>query len=124
MTITWRVPYIRKPHFHFLLNCRLYIEQRTVLFKKNCTITIFGMILELYYLETLKKTRFKIICYQMQCRHSLRTVGDSLKEHTPPFFFLLICCRSIFLYHKCLYTYYPSCSLSDLCMYDTGENFI
>jgi hypothetical protein len=49
-----------------------------------CTTTIFGKILELCYLETLKKTRLKIFCYQMQYRHSLRTVGDSLKEHNSP----------------------------------------
>ena len=30
----------------------------------------------------------------------------------------------IFVYHKCLTIYYSSCFLSDLCLYDTGENFI
>jgi len=58
--------YISEDASHFLLNCRLYIEQRTILFN-----------------------------------------------------FLLISYRLIFLYHKCLHTYYPSCSLSYLCLYDT-----
>ena len=35
-----------------------------------------GEILEHYYLETLKKTWFKIFCYQTQYRYSLRTVDD------------------------------------------------
>jgi len=26
--------------------------------------------------------------------------------------------------YECLYTYYPSCSMSDLCLYDTAQNFI
>jgi len=29
-----------------------------------------------------------------------------------------------FLYYKCLCTYYPSCFLSDQCLYDTGEHFV
>ena len=83
-----------------------------------CTITIFGKILELCYLETLKKIRLKI--FAIKCRHSLRTVGDSLKEHNSPLFFTFLLLFNFFLYHKYLYIYYPSCSLSDLCMYDTG----
>ena len=50
---------------HFLLKCRLYSEKRT-------PAIIFGQILELYYLETLKRTRQEIFCYQKQYRHSLR----------------------------------------------------
>jgi hypothetical protein len=77
---------IREDASHFLLNCRLYIEQRPIIFN-FCTTTFFGEILELCYLETLKKTRLKLFCYQVQYRHSLRTVGDSLKEHNFPTFF-------------------------------------
>jgi hypothetical protein len=40
-----------------------------------------------FVIWTLKKTRLKIVCYQMQYRHSIRTVGDSLKEHNSPLFF-------------------------------------
>ena len=77
---------------------------------KRTPAIIFGQILELYYLETLKRTRLEIFCYQKQYRHSLRTVGDSQKEHThshphlhpsPIFYFSVII---IFLYRKCLYT--------------------
>ena len=70
------------------------------------------------------KTKLRIFCYRKLYRHSLRTVGDSLKEHNchTPFYLSVII--YYFLYHKCLYTYYPSCSLSDLCLYDTGDNFI
>jgi hypothetical protein len=71
-----------------LLNCRLYIEQRPIIFN-FCTTTFFGEILELCYLETLKKTRLKLFYYQVQYRHSLRIVGDSLKEHNSPTFFYL-----------------------------------
>ena len=68
--------YIREDASHFLLNCRLYIEQRTILFN---------------FLETPKKTRLKIFCYEMQYSHSLRTVVDSLKEHnSPPPFYLSV----------------------------------
>jgi hypothetical protein len=86
----------------------------------------FWEILEHYYLEILKKTRHKIFCDQKQYRHSLRTEGDSQKEHNThtPLISLICSYRLIFLYYKCLYTYYPSCSLSDLRLYDTGENFI
>ena len=38
------------------------------------TTMIFGEILEPYYLETLKMTSVKIICYQKQYRHSLRAI--------------------------------------------------
>ena len=52
---------------------------------------IFGEILELYYLETLKKK--KQAQNREQYRHSLRTIGDSLKDihvtPTPYFTFLL-----------------------------------
>ena len=90
------------------------------------TSIIFGEILEHCYLDTLKKTWLKIFCYQKQYRHSIRTVGDSQKEHNThtPLISLICSYRLIFLYYKCLYTYYPSCSLSDLRLYDTGENFI
>ena len=75
--------YIREDSSHFLLNCHLYIEQRTVLFhflhQHN-----FRRDIRTYYLETLKKTLLKIFCYQKQYRHSIRTVGDSLKEHISP----------------------------------------
>jgi len=36
------------------------------------TTIIFGEILELYYLETLKKTRLEIFCYQKQYRQGLQ----------------------------------------------------
>jgi hypothetical protein len=103
-----------------------YISNKGQFFLIFCTTAIFGRILELCYLETLKKTRLKIFCYRMQYRHSLRTVCDSLNEYHSPPLFLLICYRLIFQYHKCLYTYYPSCSLSDLFMYVWywRENFI
>ena len=48
------------------------------------TTIIFGEILELYYLYTLKKTWLEIVCYQKQYRYSFRTVGESLNEHTIP----------------------------------------
>ena len=63
---------------------RLYIEQRTVLFICYNTIILFGEILELYYLETLKTTILKIFSDHKQYRHSLRTVGELPKEHTIP----------------------------------------
>ena len=46
-----------------------------------CTTIIIRERLELDYLEILKKTKSKIYCYRKQYIHSLRTVGDSLKEH-------------------------------------------
>ena len=56
------------------------------------TTIIFREISEHCYLGTLQKTWLKIFCYQKQYRHSLRTVGDSLKEHnssSPHFTYLL-----------------------------------
>ena len=45
------------------------------------TTIIFGDILDLYYLETLKKTRLKmhVFCYQKQQKHSLREVGGFIR---------------------------------------------
>ena len=55
--------FIREDASHFLLKCRLYCEQGTVLVIFYTTI-IFGEIIELYYLETFKRTRLEIFCYQ------------------------------------------------------------
>ena len=113
------------PTFSWTVPCISNRGQFSLIF---CTAVVFGEILELYYLET-QYHKAQNICYRKQYRYSLRTVGHSLKEDnsTPPpstLPILLICYHLIFLYHKYLYTYYPSCSLSDLCLYDTGENFI
>ena len=116
--------YIREDASHFLLNCRLYIEQRTVLFnflhhhnfRKDIGTLLFG--------DSQKDQAQNILlsnAVQTFIKNSRRFTEGT---YPPPFFFLLICYRSIFLCHKCLYTYHPSRSLSDLCMYETGENFI
>ena len=76
--------FIREDASLFLLNYRLYIEQRTVFFICYNTIILFGEILELYYLETLKTTMLKMFSYHKQYIHSLRTVGELPKEHTIP----------------------------------------
>ena len=73
--------FIREGASHLLLKFLLYSEQFSLMFY---TTIIFEEKLELYYLETLKGTRLEIFCYQKQYRHLLRTVGNSLKEHTPP----------------------------------------
>ena len=82
-------------NYHFLLNYRLYIEYRTVLF-------IF-----LPHHNFWRYTRTLLF-------------GDS--EPLSPFYLSVII--YFFLYHECLYNYYPSCSLSDICFYDTGENLL
>jgi hypothetical protein len=81
--------------------------------------------LKLCYLETLKKDQAQNILLSNRV-HTFIKNSRRFTEGTHPLFFLLICYCSIFLYHKRLYTYYPSCYLSDLhvCMYDTGKNFI
>jgi len=78
--------FTREDASHFPLNCRLYIEQRTVLFhflhhhdfQRDIRTLLFG---------DSKKTKPKIYSYRKQYRHSLRTVGDSLKEHNSPLHF-------------------------------------
>ena len=55
-----------------------------ILFICYNTIILFGEVLELYYLETLKTTMLKIFSYHKQYRYSLRTVGELPKEHTIP----------------------------------------
>ena len=55
-----------------------------ILFICYNTIILFGEVLELYYLETLKTTMLKIFSYHKQYRHSLRTVGELPNEHTIP----------------------------------------
>jgi hypothetical protein len=72
------------------------------------------------YIRTLlfgdsQKDQVQNICYRKQYSHSLRTVGDSLKEHNPTPV-LLICYNHFFLYYKCLYTYYLSWSQTYICM--------
>ena len=47
------------------------------------------------------KCRREIFCYHKQYRHSLRTVGDSLKEHNSPHPILLNC-YTFFLHNTCL----------------------
>lgn len=114
------------------------VEQRTVLY---CFYTtIIGEILELKYLETLKKTRFKIWCYQKQYRHSFRTVADSLKEHNPHTtyftyvlsFILFFCFIDVYILinrHTLCQTYfywrelYISCKMCfrSYCIYSTRE---
>ena len=51
--------YIEEDASHFLLNGKRYISTKGQLFLIFCTTAIFGKILELCYLETLKKTRLK-----------------------------------------------------------------
>ena len=78
-----------------------YISSRGQFSFNFYTTIIFGEILEHYYLETFKKTWLKIFCYQKQYRHSLRTAGDSLKEHNSPHPILLNCYH-LFLHYECL----------------------
>jgi hypothetical protein len=60
------------------------------------TTIIFGEILEFYYLETLKKIQTQNILLSRAIQNSLRTVGDSLKEHNPhPPFYLSVIIRNI-----------------------------
>jgi hypothetical protein len=79
-----------------------YISNRGQFFLIFYTTIIFEKILELYYLETLKKNRLKIVIiyYQKQHRYSLRTVGDSLKEQRLPFYI------SVFFYFFCVMNIY------------------
>jgi hypothetical protein len=55
---------------------------------KKIKRTVLCSIYKWQFKETLKKAKSKIFCYQKQYRHSLRKVGDSLKEHNshPPFY--------------------------------------
>jgi hypothetical protein len=106
----------------FALSLELSLIQGTVLFnflhhnnfRRNIRTLLFG---------NSKENRLKIVIiyYQKQHRYSLRTVGDSLKEQRLP------CYLSVFIFFSVswmfIYTY-PSCSLSDLSLHDTGENFI
>ena len=89
------------------------------------TTIIFGEILELYYLETLKtkQTQNSLLSKAVQIftKNNRRFPEESA---SPPPPISLICFHLFVLYHECLYTYYPSCSLSDLALHDTGENFI
>ena len=63
--------FIREDASHFLLNCHLHVSisrgQFSLIFY---TTIIFGEILELYYMETLKKTYLKIFCPLKQYLHS------------------------------------------------------
>ena len=67
------------PTFTWTVACISNRGQLSLIFG---TTIIFGEILELYYLETLKTSKPKICCYRKQYRHSFRTVGDSLKKHS------------------------------------------
>jgi hypothetical protein len=58
-----------------------------IIFLYNVIFVDIYSILELCYLETLIKIRLKI--FAIKCRHSLRTVGDSLKGHNSPLFLYL-----------------------------------
>jgi hypothetical protein len=122
----WSLWVVTRQSFSTLGNTTSFPEAIKMSMHRPIPVQPFGEILEHYYLEILKKTRHKIFCDQKQYRHSIRTVGDSQKEHNThtPLISLICSYRLIFLYYKCLYTYYPSCSLSDLRLYDTGENFI
>jgi hypothetical protein len=116
--------FIREDASHLFLNCLLYVEQGTVPFYLLHYHDIRRDIRTLSF-EDSQKTWLKIVCIQKQYRHSLRTLSDSLKEHkpyTPPYFTYLPSIHV--LYYTCLYTYYSSCSLSDICLYDAGGNFI
>ena len=75
-------------------------EQKDKPRSTNITHYHYGEILE-HYWETLKQIWLKIFCYQKQYTNSLRTVGDSLKEHNShtPFYLTVII---FFIYHKCL----------------------
>ena len=89
------------------------------------TTIIFGEILELYYLETLKtkQTQNSLLSKAVQIfTKNNRRFPEGSASPPPPI--SLICFHLFVLYHECLYTYYPSCSLSDLALHDTGENFI
>ena len=93
-----------------------YISNRGQFFLIFCTTIIFREMLELYYFETQKKAKPKIFCYQKQYRHSLRKVGDSLKEHSshPPFYlsniivfyiinvYILIICHALCQTYVCM----------------------
>jgi len=75
-------------------------------------------------MDLFSKVMTRFFIYMLPLNYAI--LGDSLNEHnshSPSPFFLSVIIH-FFLYHKFLYTYYPSCSLSDLCLYDTGENFI
>jgi hypothetical protein len=117
--------YIREDAFHFLLNCRLYIEQRTILFNFLYHRNFRKDIGTLLFRDSQKDQAQNILlsnAVQTFIKNSMRfTEWISLSPS-----FLLICYRLIFQHHKCLYTYYPSCSLSDLFMYVWywRENFI
>jgi hypothetical protein len=84
--------YTREDASYYLLNCRLYIEQNCLHhhnIRRDSRTLLFG--------DSQKKNKTKIYCYRKQYTHSIRTVGDSLKEHTPTQI-LLICYRLSFLY--------------------------
>ena len=71
--------YIREDASHFLLNCRFYIEQRTVLFNYLHHHNFWNDIRTVLFGDSQKDQAQNILF-----ANTLRTIGDSLKEHTPP----------------------------------------
>jgi hypothetical protein len=115
-----------------IYHCMYDLFQSNIITDSRCVCGFTPNSKVLTFLRKLwwcRKFKRNVLCsiYKWQFKRKVGGVlsGKSTNTSwTPPTHFTLNTWYHCFLYHKCLYTYYPLCSLSDLCLHDTGVHFI